>query len=267
MNFHFLFSKQQFGERIRRAKPTPTVDLEDETGRHLYRCLFENDIDGFRELWSHVQHQDIDKSLKTFEWTALMFACQCRHIEFVRYLLVEMHANPNANSNDMTALILVCSGPFDMYGTTNDISTRDEEKTLEICKMLLDGGAMVDKANLRRETALMYAAGNGFVSVIKFLLDRKATLEACDREDRTALFYAVRENRFDAVRLFIEAGGLVEAEDRDGRTPKQFAQELGFDNLLELFPPDPIFECVPHQFLTYDTPYDLIPTAFPDKET
>lgn len=112
-----------------------------------------------------------------------------------------------------------------------------------------------------------YAAGNGFVSVINYLLDRKATLEACDREDRTALFYAVRENRYDAVKVFIEAGALVEAEDREGRTPKQFAQDLGFDQLLELFPPDPIFEYVPHQFTSYDTPYDLIPTAFPDKET
>lgn len=233
----------------------------------LYRCVFDNDYDGFSEIWSHVHHQDIDRPLRTFEWTPLMFACQNRHVEFARRLLTEMHANPNANSNDMTALILACSGPFDMYSAVHDISTKDEEKTLQLCKMLLEHGAMVDKANLRRETALMYAAGNGFVSVIKYLLDQRATLEACDREDRTALFYAIRENRFDAVQVLIEAGALIEAEDREGRTPKQFAQELGFDDLLPLFPSDPIVEFVPHQFTSYDTPYDLIPTAFPDKET
>lgn len=233
----------------------------------LYRCVFDNDYDGFSEIWSHVHHQDIDRPLRTFEWTPLMFACQNRHVEFARRLLTEMHANPNANSNDMTALILACSGPFDMYSAVHEISTKDEEKTLQLCKMLLEHGAMVDKANLRRETALMYAAGNGFVSVIKYLLDQRATLEACDREDRTALFYAIRENRFDAVQVLIEAGALIEAEDREGRTPKQFAQELGFDDLLPLFPSDPIVEFVPHQFTSYDTPYDLIPTAFPDKET
>lgn len=247
------------------------INIEDETGRHLYRCVFENDYDGFLEIWNHGHHRDIDKPLRTFEWTALMFACQNRHVDFVRRLLTEMDADRNANSNDMTALILACSGPFDLYGTTHDISTKDEEKTLQICKMLLDPTidniAMVDKGNLRRETALMYAAGNGFVSVIKYLLKHGATLEACDRDDHTALFYAIRENRFDAVQVLIEAGALVEAQDRDGRTPKQYAQELGFDNLLEFFPPDPIVEFVPHHFTTYDTAHDFIPTAFPDKET
>lgn len=243
------------------------VNEEDEIGRHLYRCVFENDYDEFLRYWSRVKHQDIDRPLRTFEWTALLFACQNRHVEFARRLLTEMHANPNANSNDMTALILACSGPFDIYGTAHDVSSKDEEKTLQLCEMLLDRGAMVDKANLRRETALMYAAGNGFVSVIKYLLGSSATLEACDREDCTALFYAIRENRFDAVRVLLEAGALIEAQDREGRTPKQFAQELGFDDLLELFPPDPIFESVPNEFLSYDTPHDFIPTAFPDKET
>lgn len=189
----------------------------------------------------------------------------------MRYLLFDLHANPNANSNDMTALILACSGPLDMYGTamnSEQNTSDDEERTLHICELLLDdGGAMVDKANLRHETALMFAAGNGFVSVIKCLLDRKATLEACDNNEQTALFYAVKENHLDAVQVLIEAGALVEAKDRYGTTPKLLAQQLGFDNLLDLFPPDPIYEYVPHQFMSYNTPEDLIPTAFADKET
>lgn len=264
----FIFkNEQQFGDRIKPTKPVPVVNIENETGMQLYRCVFENDYEGFSEIWKTVHHQDIDRPLRTFEWTPLMFACQNRHVEFARRLLTGMHANPNANSNDMTALILACSGPFDMYSTTHDISSKDEENTLKLCEMLIQHGAMVDKANLRRETALMYAAGNGFVSVMKYLLDNGATLEACDRDDCTALFYAIREDRFDAVKVLIEAGALIDAQDRDGRKPKQLAQDSGFDDLLPLFPPDPIYEFVPQQFTSYDTPYDLIPTAFPDKET
>lgn len=241
--------------------------MGDEAGRHLYKCVSDGDINGFREIWNRL-NLDIDRPLKTFEWSALMFACQCRHVEFVRYLLFELHANPNANSNNMTALILACMGHYDIHGDENNTSD-DEAPVLKICEMLLDhGGAMVDKANLCRETALMYAAGNGFVSVIQCLLDRKATLEACDRDDRTALFYAVKENRLNAVQVLIGAGALVEAQDRYGTTPKQLAQQLGFDNLLHLFPPDPVIEFVPHQFVSYnDNPEDLIPTAFPHKAT
>lgn len=257
----------QFGERIQRAKPEPIVKLEDETARHLYRCLYDNDIDGFREIWSHV-HLDVDQPLRTFQWTPLMIACQCRHLEFVRYLLIDLHANANASSNDMSVLILTCLGPYDLFGTTNGISAIDEANVKQICELLLDhGDAMVDKANLRRETALMHAAANGFVTVIKCLLDRKATLEACDVDDRTAIFFAVQGNHFDAVRVLIEAGALTETENRFGSTAKLLAQQMGFDNLLELFPPDPIVEFVPNQFTSYETPYDLIPTAFPDKKT
>lgn len=243
------------------------VNLENQTGMRLYRCVLDNDYDGFLETWQDVKHQDIDRSICGFDWTPLMFACQNRHVEFARRLLTEMRANPNANSNDMTALILACSGPFDMYETNHRISAEDERNTLELCKLLLDHGAMIDKANLRRETALMHAAGNNFVSVIRYLLDCRATLEACDRDDRTALFYATLEDRFDAVQLLIEAGALVEAQDREGRTPKQHAQDKGFDDLLPLFPPDPIVESVPNHFKSYDTAFDYIPTAFPDKET
>lgn len=249
----------QLGERINRKRDKqPTKDdIDKETARHLYRCVSDADIDGFREIWQYVD-LDIDRPLKTFPWTALMYACEKRNVKFVRYLLFELNANPNANSGDMSALILTCSGAIDMYGTMNDHSVREEENTLQICQMLVDGGrAMVDKANLHRETALMYAAGNGFVSVIEYLIDRKATLEACDVEDRTALFYAVKGNHFAAVQVLIEAGALIEAEDRFGTTPKQLAQQLGFDNLLELFPPDPIVEYVPNEFMAYDTVYDL----------
>lgn len=263
-----LYYLSKYGERIRRRSPVRTVSKEDELARNVYKCVFEGDINKFKEIWEENRDIfDVNKPLKSFDWTPLMFACQGRHVELVQYLLFELNADPNANSNDWTALMLACSGSFDIYSNTNEVSTEDETRSLQISQWLLDRKAMVDKSNLRRETPLMHAAGKGYVSVIKLLLEQKATLEACDTDGKTALFYAVIENQFDATKALIEAGALIDTENRFRETPKLVAQEKGFDDLLVLFPPDPVFECIPSQFSTYNTHLDLIPTAFPHKES
>lgn len=264
----FRYVILKFGERIRRRSPVRTVNKEDELARSLYKCVFDGDFDGFRNIWEvNRETLDVNQPLKSFEYTPLMFACQGRHIDLIQYLLFELNADPNANSNNWTALLLACYGSMDIHSNSNEVSAVDEEKTLQICHWLLDRKAMVDKSNLQRETALMLAAGNGFVSVINLLLEQKATLEACDNDGETALFYAVKGNRFDATKALIEAGALIDTENRFQETPKVVAQEKGFDDLLPLFPPDPVFECIPSQYSTYNTHMDLIPTAFPQKDS
>lgn len=162
--------------------------------------------------------------------------------------------------------MLACSGSMDIYSTSNDVSQTDEANALQICRWLLERRAMVDKANLRRETALMHAAGSGYVSVIELLLNNKATLEACDTEGKTALFYAVSQNRFDAAKLLIEAGALIDAEDRFRETPKLIAQDKGYENILTLFPVEPVLDCIPSEYCTYNSHMDLIPTVFPQQK-
>lgn len=195
-----------------------------------------------------------------------MIASQNHHVEFVKHLLFNIKVDPNANSNDMTALILTCAGTMNLYASQEDVSVEEEAKVLQICKWLVECGAMVDKANLRRETALMHAAANGYVSVIQFLLGERATLEACDYEEKTALFYAVNDNRFDATKTLLEAGAVTDVEDRFHNTAKLIAEEKGFDNIVELFPQDPIVDCVPNAYHSYQSYKDLIPTVFPEEE-
>lgn len=195
-----------------------------------------------------------------------MYAAQERHVDLVKYLLFELNADSNANSNDMTALILVCCGKMNLYGDVGDNATEEETKVLQICEWLIQRQAMINKINLRRETPLMHAASHGFTSVIQLLLNNRAILEACDNEGRTALFYAVNNNQYEATKLLIEAGALIEAEDIFHKTPKQLAVENGFDAIATLFPPDPVIECVPISFRSYQTYRDLIPSAFSHKE-
>lgn len=195
-----------------------------------------------------------------------MTACQNHHVEFVKFLLFDMNVDPNANSNDMTALILTCVGALNPFSTEDEVSATEEANVLQICKWLVECGAMVDKANLRRETALMHASANGYVSVIQFLLSKRATLEACDYEEKTALFYAVNDNRFDATKTLLEAGALTDVEDRFHNTPKLLAEERGFCDIVAIFPADPIVNFVPNSYHSYQSYKDLIPTAFPEKE-
>lgn len=105
-----------------------------------------------------------------------------------------------------------------------------------------------------------------YVSVIQLLLNNKATLEASDNDEKTALFYAVNGNHFEATKTLIEAGAMVDVEDRFHNKPKSLALENGFDNIVDLFPPDAEIKYVNSSFNTYQTYKDLIPTAFPEKE-
>lgn len=242
-------------------KPDNSIDK-------LQNAITSGNVDVFRDLWeADSNNHDINKALFQNETlTPLMLACQERHVDLVKYLLFDLHADPNANSNDMTALILACIERFEFYSDRNEVSAEEENKTLQICQLLLAKHAMIDKTNLRRETALMHAASNGYVSVIQLLLQSKATLEACDNDGKTALFYAVCANRFDATKALLEAGAMVDVEDRFNNSPKRLAQDRGHDAIVELFPPDPVVKYVAINFSSYLTYKDLIPTAFPEKE-
>lgn len=242
------------------------VNKQEEIENDLYRCAFEGDINEFREIWNaNGGLVDINKPLKT-SWTPLMCACQNLHVDLVKYLLFELNADPNANSADMTALIWACCGSFTWHSNANEVPPEEEAKSLQICQWLLQCNAMVNKANLRNETALMHAASSGYVSVIQLLLSHKATLEAVDNEGKTALFYAVSENRYNATKLLIDCGALIDTENQDHLTPKKVAQDKGFSAIVELFPPDPIIQFVPNNVRSYDTYKDLIPAAFPDNQ-
>lgn len=229
--------------------------------------LSNGDVTEFGQIWeANRDILDVNKPLSTYNSTPLMIACQGRYVGLTKYLLVALNADPNADSNDMTALILTCCGEMDLYGF-HGISTEEESKVFEICQQLIQRNAMVDKANLRRQTALMFAAKNGFVSVIQLLLQNRATLEACDNDEKTALFYAVEGNQFEAVKALLEAGALIDVKDRFENTPKRLAVEQDFDDIVALFPPDPIVKCVPSSHRSYDSYKDHVPTAFPNKET
>lgn len=243
----------------------PLISQVDNTPAQLYDAVCNGKVEEFSSIL-RAKHLDVNEPIGSYHWTPLMFACQMRQVQMVKYLLFDLKADPNANCNDMTPLILVCCGRISVYGDDDDDASAEESKVLQICEWLIQCQAMVNKINLRCESPLMYAASKGFISVIQLLLNNRAILEACDNDRKTALFYAVNHNQREATKVLIEAGALTDAEDTFGNTPKRLALEKGFDDIVALLPPDPVIECVPLSFHSYQTYKDLIPTAFPNTE-
>lgn len=243
----------------------PLISQVDNTPTQLYDAVCHGRVEEFGSILQ-AKILDVNEPIGTYDWTPLMFACQMRQLDMVKYLLFELNADPNANCNDMTPLILVCCGRMSVYGDDDGGATEEESKVLQICEWLIQCQAMVNKINLRRKSPLMYASSNGFISVIQLLLNNRAILEACDNDGKTALFYAVNQNQYEATKILIEAGALIDAEDTFHNTPKRLAMEKGFDDIVALFPPDPVIECVPISFRSYQTYKDLIPTAFSSRE-
>jgi ankyrin repeat protein len=96
---------------------------------------------------------------------------------------------------------------------------------VEVVRVLLEGGADVQRVNSYMETALHWAAGNGHLEVCRMLLDSGAEINAVDRYKYTALHGAAWYVHLSVVQLLVERGADVGLKDVDGRTAAEEARE------------------------------------------
>lgn len=207
----------------------------------------------------------INDPLPDFKWTPLLIACQERKVNIVRYLLFELNADPNAHIDMCTPLMVVCSG-YKNLRYDSEFDSSEESKVLQIAEMLLSRKAVINMHNVMGETALMFAAENGYTSVVKLLIDKSVSIEAVDNEGKTALMYAVKGNQYEVTKTLIEAGALTDVEDRYNNTPKRLAQEYGISDIENLFPPDEQFIAVPNDYTFYSTYKDYLPIVYPSED-
>ena len=114
--------------------------------------------------------------------------------------------------------------------------------TVEVAKILLDHGALVDFQGSRGGgTALMEASVRGRYEVAELLLERNAQVDLQDSKGRTALMCAVvKDEGFpdkDTVglaRLLLQHGANPQLEDREGNTALAHAVKQGDKELIEL---------------------------------
>lgn len=97
---------------------------------------------------------------------------------------------------------------------------------LEIIKFLIDNGAEVTLKDENSRNALMYASTGPFNESVKYLLasGAKADINAIDNvENWTAIMFASGEGQMSVMKTLIEAGADVKMLDVDGESSYDFA--------------------------------------------
>ena len=94
----------------------------------------------------------------------------------------------------------------------------------EICKYLIEKGALVDQTDKSGRTALHWAAISGHREAAEFLLSIGADVIAITTSKMTPLHGACEGGRLEIVRLLLEKAGdkkdaACNALDDDGKTP------------------------------------------------
>ena len=94
----------------------------------------------------------------------------------------------------------------------------------------MENGVHPDETMKTGLSPLMYAAGEGHVSIVKALLSKKAdtglSLHGGPFGGYTALHFAALTGRIEIVQLLLDAGADPEARNQAGKTPWQTAQKI-----------------------------------------
>ena len=126
--------------------------------------------------------------------------------------------------------LLLDRGPMvdapDSSGRTQlSYSTANGYSGLEISKLLLDRGAIVDTPGSSCRTPLLYSAGNpGGFRTSTLLLDRGAMVDTLDSPGRTPLSYSAGSpSGLGVSKLLLDRGAMVDTPDSSGRTPLSYS--------------------------------------------
>ncbi|NXY87716.1 TANC1 protein, partial [Alcedo cyanopectus] len=185
---------------------------------------------------------------------ALTAACSMGHCQVVCYLLT-IAKDHDIDINDTDAL----------WGETALTAAAGRGK-LEVCELLLDGGAAVTRGNRRGalplfcavrqghwqiarllvahgsdvnvsdrqgRTPLMVASCEGHFSTVEFLLSQGAAISALDKEGLTALSWACLKGHRDVVQCLVEKGATTDQTDKNGRTPLDLAAFYGDADIVQ----------------------------------
>ena len=162
------------------------------------------------------------------------------HLDFIK-LLLNHHANVNARICGTESTPKRCKGDstetrtiFTMQWLYEDGATpflrAAQSGDVTVMKLLLEHGANPKIATANGDTALMVAAGIGWVEGVTYEWSEAENLEAvkmcldlgtdpniADLDGRTALHGAAHKGRDDVIRLLVEHGAKLDARDNGSR--------------------------------------------------
>jgi ankyrin repeat protein len=212
------------------ASDAPLADAAEKMDRSRVRALLAQGID--------VNAPQIDGM------TALHWAAYQDDVEIAE-LLMRAGANVKAVSRyGVTPLSLACTNGSDVMverllkagadpnaplpGGETPLMTAARTGSIHPVKVLLAHGATVDSKDDRRgQTALMWAAAEGYAAIVSELIAAGADFRTRLPSGLTPLLFAVREGRLEVVQVLLRAGA-----DANETIPVDGARRRGYGGRL-----------------------------------
>jgi ankyrin repeat protein len=104
---------------------------------------------------------------------------------------------------------------------------------VEVVRVLLEEGAKIESAHVRRSTALANAAWNGILDVCRLLLDWGANVESLNEWKDTPLLLAAWKGHLSVVKLLVERGADVRVKNRHGSSASDVARGTGKEDVAD----------------------------------
>ncbi|XP_066904650.1 serine/threonine-protein phosphatase 6 regulatory ankyrin repeat subunit A-like, partial [Halyomorpha halys] len=104
---------------------------------------------------------------------------------------------------------------------------------LNIVKILLDHGDIIDRKGNYSRTPLHVAALSGNENIVDFLLERNASLNIKDTYNYTPIHLAVSSGKFKVVKTLLDHGDSVNSNGNEDRTPLHVAALYGYENIVD----------------------------------
>ena len=108
-----------------------------------------------------------------------------------------------------------------------------ENNHVDVVRLLLEGGADVDKADLYGNTALMNAAVAGHADVVSQLLGQGAKADLQGSGGQTALMKAAKANRGECVTALVNGNASLDDGDVNGNTALMLAASNGHAQVVK----------------------------------
>jgi len=100
---------------------------------------------------------------------------------------------------------------------------------VEMVRLLLHRGAKVDLKTDAGDTALSFAAAEGYLESLEELLHAGADPNSITRSGRTALMLASGNNHPEVVKLLLAAGADPLLKDKEQKSALDYATSVGAD--------------------------------------